>query len=245
MDTERDVPTTPTRRRTTPSGSRKSTRRFKKVGIFFFCCLLENGWGNPVETSCLATLTAGVVRKKYYMYISYLGCAPARREGSRTENWKIYEEKTKTERDGRRIKEKKKCRINTCAVSIQWWFECNPHHHAVKKLLITPKEIFVLETSSVGLKKPEIKRPWLLLKFRPVHKLLRLHFHPEFVHARQKCNQYTRVVDKSSTSWICSPSRCARRSISVIPVELPVSLSSSFSRIFQSSALRKPLQAAN
>ena len=32
---------------------------------FFFCCLLENGWGNPVETSCLATLTAGVVRKKY------------------------------------------------------------------------------------------------------------------------------------------------------------------------------------
>ena len=45
--------------------SRKSTSRFKKVGIFFFCCLLENGWGNPVETSCLATLTAGVVRKKY------------------------------------------------------------------------------------------------------------------------------------------------------------------------------------
>ena len=25
-------------------------------------------------------------------YITYLGCAPARREGSRTENWKIYEE---------------------------------------------------------------------------------------------------------------------------------------------------------
>ena len=40
------------------------TSRFKKVGIFFFCCLLENGWGNPVETSCLATLTAIVVRKK-------------------------------------------------------------------------------------------------------------------------------------------------------------------------------------
>ena len=49
-----------------PDSSRKSTSRFKKVGIFFFCCLLENGWpwGNPVETSCLATLTAGVVRKK-------------------------------------------------------------------------------------------------------------------------------------------------------------------------------------
>ena len=26
--------------------------------------VLENGWGNPVETSCFATLTAGVVRKK-------------------------------------------------------------------------------------------------------------------------------------------------------------------------------------
>ena len=38
-----------------------STSRFKKVGIFFFCCLLENGWGNPVETSCFATLTAGVL----------------------------------------------------------------------------------------------------------------------------------------------------------------------------------------
>ena len=47
-----------------PDSSRKSTSRFKKVGIFFFCCLLENGWGNPVEMSCLATLTAGVVRKK-------------------------------------------------------------------------------------------------------------------------------------------------------------------------------------
>ena len=33
-------------------------RRFDRVA-------LENGWGNPVETSCLATLTAGVVRKKY------------------------------------------------------------------------------------------------------------------------------------------------------------------------------------
>ena len=32
-------------------------------------------------------------------YINYQGCAPARREGSRTENWKIYEEQTKTERD--------------------------------------------------------------------------------------------------------------------------------------------------
>ena len=29
------------------------------------------------------------VKKKY---ITYLGCAPARREGSRTENWKICEE---------------------------------------------------------------------------------------------------------------------------------------------------------
>ena len=48
-----------------PDSSRKRTSRFKKVGIFFFCCLLENGWGNPVETSCFATLTAGVVRKKY------------------------------------------------------------------------------------------------------------------------------------------------------------------------------------
>ena len=48
-----------------PDSSRRSTSRFKKVGIFFFCCLLENGWGNPVETSCLETLTAGVVRKKY------------------------------------------------------------------------------------------------------------------------------------------------------------------------------------
>ena len=36
----------------------------KKVGIFFFCCLLENGC-NPAETSCFATLTAGVMRKKY------------------------------------------------------------------------------------------------------------------------------------------------------------------------------------
>ena len=52
-----------------PDSSRKSTRRFKYVGIFFFCCLLENGWGNPVETPCLATLTAGVVRKKYYPYV--------------------------------------------------------------------------------------------------------------------------------------------------------------------------------
>ena len=26
----------------------------------------ENGWGNSVETSCFATLTAGVVRKNYY-----------------------------------------------------------------------------------------------------------------------------------------------------------------------------------
>ena len=48
-----------------PDSSRKSTGRFKKVSIFFFCCLLENGWGNPVETSCFATLTAGVMRKKY------------------------------------------------------------------------------------------------------------------------------------------------------------------------------------
>ena len=48
-----------------PDSSRKRTSRFKKVGIFFFCCLLENGWGNPVETSCFATLTAGLVRKKY------------------------------------------------------------------------------------------------------------------------------------------------------------------------------------
>ena len=48
-----------------PDSSRMSTSRFKKVGIFFFCCLLENGWGNPVETSCFETLTAGVVRKKY------------------------------------------------------------------------------------------------------------------------------------------------------------------------------------
>ena len=46
-----------------PDSSRKNTSRFKKVGIFFFCCLFENGWGNPVETSCLETLTAGVVRK--------------------------------------------------------------------------------------------------------------------------------------------------------------------------------------
>ena len=32
---------------------------------FFFCCLLENGWGNPAETSCFAKLTAGVMRKRY------------------------------------------------------------------------------------------------------------------------------------------------------------------------------------
>ena len=48
-----------------PDSSRKSTSRFQKVGIFFFCCVLENGRGNPVETSCFATLTAGVGRKKY------------------------------------------------------------------------------------------------------------------------------------------------------------------------------------
>ena len=27
-------------------------------------CLLENGWGNPAETSCFAKLTAGVMRKR-------------------------------------------------------------------------------------------------------------------------------------------------------------------------------------
>ena len=48
-----------------PDSSRKSTSRFKKVGIFFFCCLLENGWGNPAETSCFAKLSAGVVRQIY------------------------------------------------------------------------------------------------------------------------------------------------------------------------------------
>ena len=46
-----------------PHSSRKSTSRFKKVGIFFCCCLLENGLGNLAETLCFATLTAGVVRK--------------------------------------------------------------------------------------------------------------------------------------------------------------------------------------
>ena len=35
----------------------------KKVGIFFFCCIFENGWGNPAKTSCSAKRTAGVVRK--------------------------------------------------------------------------------------------------------------------------------------------------------------------------------------
>ena len=39
-------------------------RRFDRVALAIFG-LLENGWGNPVETSCFATLTAGVVRKKY------------------------------------------------------------------------------------------------------------------------------------------------------------------------------------
>ena len=34
-----------------------------KVGIFFFCCLLENGWGNPAETSCFAKQSAGVERQ--------------------------------------------------------------------------------------------------------------------------------------------------------------------------------------
>ena len=48
-----------------PDSSRMSTGRFKKVGIFFFSCLLENGWGNPVETSCFETLTAGVVGREY------------------------------------------------------------------------------------------------------------------------------------------------------------------------------------
>ena len=44
----------------------------------------------------------------------------------------------------------------TCAVSVQWWFSSNPHHHAMKIIfLITPKEIFVLLTSSVCLKKSE------------------------------------------------------------------------------------------
>ena len=33
--------------------------------VFFFCCLLENGWGNPAETSCFAKLSAGVVRQIY------------------------------------------------------------------------------------------------------------------------------------------------------------------------------------
>ena len=58
------------------SASRKTERPCFRVGscwVFiantFFSphqqsVLLENGWGNPVETSCLATLTAGVVRKK-------------------------------------------------------------------------------------------------------------------------------------------------------------------------------------
>ena len=36
----------------------------KKVGIFFFCCLLEDGWGNLAETSCFAKLAAGVLRKR-------------------------------------------------------------------------------------------------------------------------------------------------------------------------------------
>ena len=53
--------------------SRMSTSRFKKVGIFFFCCLLENGWGNPVETSCFETLTAGVVGKEYYPSKTFFG----------------------------------------------------------------------------------------------------------------------------------------------------------------------------
>ena len=47
-----------------PDSSRKSTSRFKKVGIFFFCCLLENGWGNPVETSCLANTDCWCGEKK-------------------------------------------------------------------------------------------------------------------------------------------------------------------------------------
>ena len=46
-----------------PDSSRKSTSRFKKVGISFFCCLLENGWGNPAETSCFEKQTAGVRKK--------------------------------------------------------------------------------------------------------------------------------------------------------------------------------------
>ena len=36
--------------------------------------ILENGWGNPAETSCFAKLTAGVMRKRIsiHSYI-YLG----------------------------------------------------------------------------------------------------------------------------------------------------------------------------
>ena len=61
-----------------PDSSRKSTSRFKKVGIFFFGCLLENGWGNPVETSCFEKLTACVMRKKHYPCLcwNFLVCKP-------------------------------------------------------------------------------------------------------------------------------------------------------------------------
>ena len=50
IDTERDVPTTPTLRRTTPSRLPDSSRAAdERVGISLYCCILENGWGNPAS----------------------------------------------------------------------------------------------------------------------------------------------------------------------------------------------------
>ena len=56
----------------------------------------RSGWQERGSTSAcfrlrLRLIYLGRIAEKV-KYITYLGCAPARREGSRTENWKIYEE---------------------------------------------------------------------------------------------------------------------------------------------------------
>ena len=47
-----------------PDSSTKSTSRYKRLAFPFFGCKLENGPGNPAETSYFGTLTTGVVRKE-------------------------------------------------------------------------------------------------------------------------------------------------------------------------------------
>ena len=58
--------------------SHHTRSQIKEVGIFFFCCLLENGWVNPAKTSCFAKTDCWCDEKRELKYHHRFALYPTR-----------------------------------------------------------------------------------------------------------------------------------------------------------------------